>query len=156
VNGANWHSERIGRLLERQLRDGHQIERVSLIWVELGETRSDIGQARQAIKLIHREIGLLDDARYPLDGSLVGAQLADLVPAMTSDEVGGNAEEPRPSVAPSAVITSPGLEGDGEGLGPQILGQISTEPPSDVAVNLGKMSASNLTELSRVALGGLN
>jgi hypothetical protein len=53
-------------------------------------------------------------------------------------------------------MASPRLEGDGEGLGSQIRGQISADPPSDVAVDFGKMSVGNLTELIRVVLGGLD
>lgn len=88
MNGSNGSSECIVCLLVRQLRDGDQIQCVSLIGVELGKPRSHIDQAGQPIKPIHREIDVLGDAGYPLDSLLVGAQFPGLVPAMASDEVG--------------------------------------------------------------------
>src|ERR1700733_12092503 len=75
---------------------------------------------------------------------------------MASDEVGCNTEEPRSSISPRTVIASPSLEGDGEGLGSEIRGQISTDPSRDVAVDFGKMSIGNLTELIGVAFGRLD
>ena len=116
MNSANGYSERIGCLLVGQLRDGYQIERVAMIGVESGESQSDIRQAREAIKSIHREFGLLVSVNNPLDCPLVGAQLADLVSPMAPDEIGGDSEQPRASVALSFVIALPSPEGDSEGL----------------------------------------
>src|SRR5204862_1067469 len=57
----------------------------------------------------------------------VGAELAQLVPVMPSQEIGRDAEQPGPRVGAREVIAGAVIEGDEEGLSGELVGEIAAD-----------------------------
>ena len=67
-------------------------------------------------------------------GAGVGGEPPLLGSAMPAHEVGGDAEQPGTSVGAALVVAAPGVEGPGEGLGRQFVGQIDGMENGDQVV----------------------
>lgn len=65
----------------------------------------------------------------------VGPQLAQLVTTVAMEEIGRDPEEPGTGVGSRNVVASARVEGDQEGLGGELLGQVTTNPALQVGVN---------------------
>jgi hypothetical protein len=82
--------------------------------------------------------------------------LADLVPAMLADQVGGDAVQPGPGIGVAEVIPVPLGESSQERLGEQVIGSLRTSTSGKVAVNVRGVSVKQDREPLRLPPGNLN
>jgi hypothetical protein len=66
-----------------------------------------------------------------------GSEPARLLAPVLGDELGGDAEQPRPYAAPRGVEAAPSAQGDDEGVSGDVVGHVPAQPSGDVAVGRG-------------------
>ena len=89
-------------------------------------------------------------------GGLPDPVLADLVPAMLTDQVGSDPIQPGPGIGVAEVIPVPLGESGQERLGDQVIGNLAASTPGDVAVNVRGVPVEQDREPLRLPPGTLN
>lgn len=64
-----------------------------------------------------------------------GAESSDFAPVVVTQEVRGDAEEPRARVRSRGVEATTNIEGRGKGLGGEVVGQIRSNAAGEVAMD---------------------
>jgi hypothetical protein len=77
-------------------------------------------------------------------------QLADLAPSVVAEKVGDYAEEPGAGIASPGIEAGTPIEGDEEGLGGELVSQLTVKPAAQIAVDRPEMPLEDETEGRRV------
>jgi hypothetical protein len=116
---SNRDVERAGDVLVAEARPGEQQERVAIRRRDRPQRRGQPRPELLGLDPAERVLrGLLGAAvRRPKLGPAAALGAAEVLP----QQVDGDADEPRPSVGPSAVVAAAAVEGHAEGLGGDVL-----------------------------------
>src|SRR6266851_6413064 len=82
--------------------------------------------------------------------------LADLVPSVLADEVGGDPVEPRPGIGEAEVVALALAEGGEEGLRHEVVGDLPAGAPGEVTVDVRGVPVEQLGEELGLVPGALD